>query len=238
MKNKIFITLGGKGGVGKTIFAVLLADYLAKHEIPFLAFDCDTENVGKAAAFSSAYPAAEKVNLRSVADCDQLITRAAKSEITIADLPANASGDFLEWWDAVSQPQTLNELNLEVIGIGSITPEPGTFASVAQWASRLQDSMRYVVSLNHRTQQRVALPREKMFPEFFSSQTGKQFREAFSPLEIEILGLYDGSMSQLARSGQLPSQAVANPSIPILDRTRINSWAVKVHQQLQGVISL
>jgi hypothetical protein len=77
-----------------------------------------------------------------------------------------------------------------------------------------------------------------MFPEYFQSQIGKSFREAFRPCEIEIPGLYDGSMSQLARSGQLPSQAVANPIIPILDRTRINSWAVKVHQQLQGVILL
>ena len=236
MKNQLYITLGGKGGVGKTVIAVLLADFLNKLEIPFLAYDCDTENAGKAAAFSTAYPQAERVNLRSIADCDRLITEAAQHEITIADLPANASGDFLEWWEAVSQPETLEALNLEVVGIGSITPEPGTFASVAQWASSLQDSMRYVISLNHRTQQRVALPREQSFPEYFSTTTGRRFREAFKPYEIEVAGLYDVSMSRLAKSGMLPSLAAADPDIPILDRTRIKAWAGQVHNQLRGAL--
>jgi len=232
MKNKIYITLGGKGGVGKTVCAVLLADYLVKHEIPFLAFDCDSENAGKAAAFSTAYSNAHRINLRSVADCDRLISTASENEITLADLPANASGDFLEWWEAVSQPDTLESLNLEVVGIGCITPEAGAFASVAQWANTLQDSMRYIIALNHRSQQRVPLPREQVFPEYFDTPTGKRFREAFSPYELEIPGLYDGSMSRLAKSGLLPSLAAADLSIPILDRTRIRVWAAKVHNQL------
>ena len=234
MKNRIYISLGGKGGVGKSVAVILFADFLVKNQIPFLAYDCDSENSGKASSFSTAYAEAAKVNLRSVADCDRLITEAAEYPITLVDLPANASADFHEWFEAVAKPETLEALNLEIIGLGCVTPEQGTFASVATWASKLQDSMRYIVVLNDRAQQKVALPREQLFPEYFNSSTGKQFREAFKPTEIQISGLYSGSMVQLAKSGLLPSLAVAHSAIPLLDRSRIHTWTSKVHEQLKG----
>lgn len=234
--NTAYMTTGGKGGVGKSLTAMLLADYLKRHGIPFLAFDCDTENMGKASAFSSHYPDAIKVNLRSTADCDMLLTRAAESEISIIDLPANASGDFMSWWESVATPETLEALDLKVTAIGTLTPEPGTFASVASWAEILQDGLDYIIALNHRTQQRVQIPKEQVFPEYFSSKVGDAFRSAFHPRTFEIPGLYEGSMGQLAKSGQLPSEAANNPAIPLLDRTRIKTWASKIHTQLAEIL--
>jgi len=236
-KNTLYLTLGGKGGVGKTILATLLADYLKSNSIPFVAFDCDLENAGKAAAFSTAYPEAQRANLRSVADCDKLLSVAAEAPITLVDLPANASGDFMQWWESVATPETLEALNLGIVGLGSITPEAGSFASVAQWANALQDSMSYIVGLNHRTMQRVAIPKEELFREYFQSKVGKQFRQLLQPKEIEIFGLYDGSMALLARSGMLPSQAVVSATIPILDRSRIKTWTKRVHDQLSAILT-
>ena len=236
MKNKIYLTLGGKGGVGKSIAISLIADYLVKNEIPFLAFDCDNENSGKAAAFSTGYKDAQQINLRSVRDCDRLLTAAAESEITLADLPANASGDFMGWWSSVATPETLEALNLEVIGIGAITPEAGSFASVSQWAEELQAKLKYITALNHRSQQRVEISKEELFPEYFNTPTGEAFRKLFGPQEFEIPGLYEGSMLALAKSGQLPSAAADNPAIPILDRSRIRTWKAKVHAQLLPVL--
>ena len=227
--------MGGKGGVGKTILATLFADYFTSNSIPFTAYDCDMENMGKAASFSNAYPAALKSNLRSVSDCDKLLSSAGESSITLIDLPANSSGDFMGWWESVATPETLDALNLQIVGLGSITPEAGSFASVAQWATTLQDSMKYVVGLNHRVLQRVAIPKEELFREYFHSKVGKQFRELLQPIEIEIPGLYEGSMALLARSGQLPTEASSSPGSPILDRARIKSWTRSVHDQLTQI---
>lgn len=234
--NTLNISLGAKGGVGKTLAVLSIADFLTANNVPFAAFDCDTENAGKAAAFSTAYPKAQSINLRSIKDCDKLLNAAAETELTIADLPANAGGDFLAWWDQVATPETLEALNLQIVGIGVITPEAGSFAAIAQWASCLGCRVKYIIGLNHRTQQRVEVSKEEAFPEYFGSKVGKEFRAAFAPQEFEIPGLYEGSMLALAKSGQLPSQAAENPIIPILDRSRIRTWTAKINAQLLPIL--
>lgn len=235
-KSKVYLTLGGKGGVGKSIVAILLADHFARARRPFGAYDCDDENRGKSAAFGHAYGEAIPVSLRSVEDCDSLLVTAAEWPVSVVDLPANASGEFFDWWEAAVTPETLQSLNLEVVGVGVITPEAGAVASVVQWAARLQESMTFLVALNQRGAIRVAKDRERLFAEYFGSNVGRRFREALTPLEIEVPHLYDGSMLALARSQLLPSLAAEDRSVPLMDRSRIKTWALSVHQQLEGVL--
>ena len=141
----------------------------------------------------------------------------------------------MAWFDSVVLPETLEALDLRLIGLGAITPEPGTFASVAEWAQRLQKRVSYVVSLNHRSLGRVAKDKESTFPEYFQSQTGEKFQKAFRPAEIEIPGLFDRSMSHLLKAGKLPSEIFALPEIPILDRTRIKTWSNQINVGWEGV---
>lgn len=229
MKNQLIISQGGKGGVGKTVALLTLADLLETKNVTFKAIDADMENVGKAAAFSS-YLDAESANLRSIADCDKLLTLAAENPVTLVDLPANSSGDLMPWLDGSITPEVLEELNLEIIALGAITPEAGSFASVVQWAGLLQDRASYIVALNHRFAARVPATKEVAFSEFYSSKIGKSFRESFDPKIIELPGLYEGSALLWARSGILPS-AFAASTAPILDRTRVRSWIKNIHAQ-------
>jgi hypothetical protein len=235
-KSKIYLTLGGKGGVGKTVCAALLADYFSRGERAFAAYDADEENRGKSAAFGSMLPMAVSVNLRSVEDCDNLLIGAAEWPVTVADLPANAGGDFFAWWEAVATPETLAALNLELFGVGVIAPEAGSVASVIEWAARLQETMKFIIALNHRGSQRVAREREKVFSEYFASGVGRRFRESLRPKEFEIPHLYAGSMLALARARTLPSFAADDRSVPLLDRSRIKSWAETVHYQLEEIL--
>lgn len=238
MKNLI-ITLGGKGGVGKTLALTILADFLTVQGREFVALDCDTENAGKASAFGSILPEAGRPNLRSVADCDRLLTTASDAEcaLTLADLPANASGDFLTWFEQVADEETLAALNVRIIGLGVITPEPATFASVAEWAAKLQRRATYVVVKNQRMAQRVERTSAEMFPEYHASDTGRKFRKVFSPQEVELPGLFEGSMAAFLRAGCLPSEIESKTSaIPILDRTRIRTWTKQVHAQWASVV--
>ena len=44
MKKRLILILNGKGGVGKSFFAVNFVQYLKDHEISHAAFDSDDEN--------------------------------------------------------------------------------------------------------------------------------------------------------------------------------------------------
>lgn len=228
-KKTLIFTLGGKGGVGKTLSLVTAADYLASKNIPFAAFDCDTENAGKDSAFSASIPTAGRPNLRSLKDCDKLLTAAAEGEfnVTLADLPANASGDFLEWWDQVITEETLEALNLRLVGIGVITPEPGTLASVGEWCRRMESKCEYVIAMNQRVDQRVQIEPDQLFTEYYSP-TGRAFAQLATPKEVVIPALTPSAMTHLLKAHQLPSEAAANPSIPLLDRARIRTWRENV----------
>lgn len=176
-------------------------------------------------------PTAVSVNLRSVEDCDSLLGGVAEWPVTVADLPANACGDFFAWWEAVVTPETLAALNLELFGVGVIAPEARSVASVIEWAARLQDSMKFIIALNHCGSQRVSRERKKVFVECFSSSVGRHFRETLRPSEVEIPPLYAGFMPALARARALPSFEAEDRSVPLLDRSRIKAWAGAVHHQ-------
>lgn len=230
MKKQLYITAGGKGGVGKTIALLTLADCLKAQDIPFGAIDADTENDGKDGAFGS-YLDAETVNLRSLEDCDRLIGLAAENEVTLCDLPANAGGDIMPWFESVISPEVLEALDLEITLIGSVSPDAGSFASVCEWAGKLQDRVKYILVLNRKTMQRTGRTLEQTFPEVYATKTGQQFLKGLKPAIVDIEGLFEVSMRLWAKSGQLPSAAAVSPEIPILDRARVKNWVSKIHPQ-------
>ncbi len=234
----LIITLGGKGGVGKTLALTTLADYLTSTGRAFVALDCDCENSGKASAFSSVVPEAGRPNLRNIADCDRLLTTASEAEsgLTLADFPANASGDFIDWFEQIADPETLSALDIRIVGIGVISPEAATFASVAEWAAKLQNRVSYVVVKNHRSAQRVPKSASELFPEYHATETGRKFRKSFSPHEVELRGLFEGSMTAFLRASQLPSEIDGQSKIPILDRTRIRTWIKRTHEEWAPVV--
>jgi hypothetical protein len=110
--------------------------------------------------------------------------------------------------------------------VGVITPEPASAASVYEWAQKLKTRVSYVIVLNRKKEERVIVPLEETFPEYFGP-TGQEFRPVFRPVEIEMPGLYDGSMIQWMKHPILPSQIQLNQKspIPILDWARINHWS-------------
>lgn len=224
--------MGGKGGVGKSMSLLTLADYLTNKSQTFKAIDADTENAGKAAAFGN-YVEAEPVNLRSTADCDMLLNIAAESPITLVDLPANSSGDIGPWLNSSISQEVLDELNLEIVALGAITPEAGTFASVIEWAQLFGKRASYVVALNHRFAARVPVSKENAFTELFKAPLGEKFLKSIQPGLIELPGLYEGSALLWARSGLLPS-AFTVSAAPVLDRTRVKTWIKGIHAQWEA----
>lgn len=238
-QKNLILGIGAKGGTGKTVTITGCADYFAAKGRKFIAVDCDQANRGKQTSFANVFPedSVSRLDLRDKQECENLIVAAAESEtgLVIADLPGSCSPDFLSWWQKVCSPENLSELNLRVIVVGVITPKSGTFAAVADWAAVMQGSVSYVIALNRFSDSRLSVPIEKLMPEYFASATGKQFREVFKPVEIEIPALEDPAMTALLLSGALPSVASTSPSIFVMKRSLIRTWTAELHEQFAKV---
>lgn len=232
----MYITHGGRGGSAKTTSMIALADTLVKMGKDFAAVDCDTENNGKSSSFGS-YLKAELLDLRSTEECDRLLDIASQNSITLVDLPANAGGDILPWVETAFEPSVLEAYDVDVTFLLSITPESGAFASAMQWVDSLQDLVDYIVVLNRKVATRTRLPSERVFPEYFGTATGREFRKVFAPREVEIEGLVAGSMSAWAKKPALPSAIESDPNFPVLDRARINAWIKKIRPQFERALA-
>lgn len=233
-KNRLIITLGGKGGVGKTSALISLADYLTISDRPFIALDADGENRNKTTAFSHAVPQAEPVKLHKLESMDRLLQVAAENGMVLVDLPANASREFIVWFDSVVTEDILDELNLEIFGIGSITCKPGTFASVAEWAAKLQHRFTYTVVLN-RAEAAADDTNEEAFSEFFGSRAGQSFQEIFTPPIVEMPFLGTGAIQLMAVAGGLPTAVSYSSHGIFTDRVRLRGWVQNMHRQWQEV---
>ena len=236
MKKKCYFVMGAKGGVGKTIIELLLANYFSSRGINFVAFDADGENRGKSSSFAHAYPHAKDVNLKDVEALDSLLREASENDITLVDLPANASADFIGWFSQIASPETLDYLNLELIAIGVITPEQGTLSSVIEWAQKLQDSCSYWVVLNERVANPAGKAKEALFLEYYGTEIGRQFKQVAKPTEVHIPFLYPGTAAQLARAAMLPHEALEGKKIDFLNGCRLRDWVKKVEVQLEEAI--
>ena len=232
MKKTLIMTMGGRGGVGKTIALVSIADYLKSKGHKIATVDCDTENADKVSAFAHWFDGkTERLNLRNPKDCDRLLVDASSApcDYVLTDLPANAGGDLAEWWQDAVTSETLEELELSILAVGVITQQEGSAHSVMEWVDALGQHVGYLVALNRLVAERVPAPAMEAFADW----------HAIAPKDIaiptfEIPHLYDEDMGTLTRLGMLPGKAIQGTNLFILPRTRVKRWRDKIHRSLDS----
>ena len=233
MKTHLILNMGGRGGVGKTVALLAIADYLQSRGFKFHTADCDTENAGKFSSFSHWFDGKTLLlNLRNTADCDKLLSGSASSgaPFVLADLPSNASGDIASWWQEVVTPETLQELNLSATALGVVTPQPGSAESVLEWIDTLGSNIQYLVALNRLLFERVPGSAADVFADWFSLDTKGLPLHTF-----EIPHLHRPAMDALIKAAKLPSRAIKGTEIYVLMRSRIRAWVDRIHAQLDAL---
>ena len=231
-KNILVIPIGAKGGTGKTLALLTLANFLVEHNRPFIALDCDQENRGTSNSFARFLGGAVGTpDLRDYSAIDHLFTAAAECAegLTLADLPANSGGDVLTWFLEVCTPENLEELGLRVVVLGMVTPETGTVGAILKWAEVMQNRVEYVTVFNHRVSGRTQQPVRQSMREYFETTDGSNFRETFKPVEIELPALAPTAVNALIKSGVLPSAGLEK--MAVFERSRIRAWAARINQE-------
>src|ERR1041385_8170378 len=70
---RVILTMGGKGGVGKTSFVLSLAEWFVSKEVAFKLLDLDTENKARGSLAHYFGRAAKKVDIHTAAGLDSFI---------------------------------------------------------------------------------------------------------------------------------------------------------------------
>src|SRR5580704_8065051 len=148
---RVILSMGGKGGVGKTSVMTGLAEWFGENQIPVTMLDLDTENkaIGSLAHF---FPGrVPKINIHTPAGLDAFVDNLAEdSPVILADMGAGAGHVTHDWFDKM-YPDVC-EAGVAFTAIGVVTSDPASVESVLNWVAALRDRVDYVIVMNHLTE--------------------------------------------------------------------------------------
>jgi MinD-like ATPase involved in chromosome partitioning or flagellar assembly len=175
---RVILSMGGKGGVGKTSFMLVLAEWFDSHQIPVTLLDLDTENKARGSLKHYFDGRVSKMNIHTPAGLDSFVDYLeSDASVLLADMGASSGQVTYDWFDSMFE--NVREAGIAFTAIGIVTPDPASVESVLSWAAKLQDRVDYVVVENATTHQAD-------FSYWRDSQQAGQFRTAFNPVALRM----------------------------------------------------
>lgn len=232
VKNKrVVFTLGGKGGVGKSWVALLLADWYASRKQNFHAVDLDNENN----TLSRFYPDAEFLELSKEKELDAMLNGIVEGDraLTLVDMRAASTDRIQPWLRGVDFEELAKEHGVKFTGVGVVDASEDSVANFGYWTGDvLKDAkgMRYIVAQN---QARGELSYGK-------SAHRKKYRETLDLEEIEIPKLEEWVHAELEARGKSVGAALAvedekSPFTVFMTRTRLKRYQGAVFAEFEKV---
>lgn len=211
------VTMGGKGGTGKTTFLTILIEWFRYHLIPVVLRDLDVENQSKG-GLKYYYDEAEKVNVHTRDGLNVFFDVGDFNEsVVIADMGAGQGEAAVRWFaDASEQAQ---ELGIGFVLVGVINDDPASVISVLQWADKLQHKARYWIVLNEMHEVNAK------FDYWHKSEAAQRFCEIFDPIITKLSSRSPVLQGLLADHG-LSLRAVADKESNITELRKARSIAL------------
>jgi len=221
---------GEKGGVGKSVFARVLAQWFIDHTVPFAAIDADLSH-GALLRYYGDYTQA--IDLGSVENADQIMDRALGSDRRVlVDLPAQSARSLLNWLEEADVIAFAREMG---IGISLWQVTDGGFASLSEIEralARLKGEVRHYVVRNH--------GRSKDFSQWEESKA-KALLDEFGGKVLDLPELESGAMYKVDRFGASFWAAIhrgdGEHALKPLERQRVKLWLDRCHAEVDRVAS-
>lgn len=177
-EKRVILSMGGKGGVGKTSVMSGLAEWFAANDIPVKLLDLDTENKARGSLTHFFGGSVPKVNIHTPAGLDSFVDQLADGPpVILADMGAGAGQITCDWFEAMYPD--VSDARIAFTAIGVVTSDPASVESVLAWASWLQNRVEYLVVENSITE-------HADFTYWRQSEQALQFQGVFQPAVIHM----------------------------------------------------
>ena len=177
-EKRIILSMGGKGGVGKTSVMTGLAEWFEENEIPMNLLDLDSENKSRGSLAHFFGARAPKININTPAGLDAFVDHLADgAPVMLADMGAG-SGQITHDWFERMYPDVA-DAGIVFTAIGVVTADPASVESVLAWAARLQKRVAYLIVEN-------SVAEHTDFKYWHESEQAQQFQKMFEPAVIHI----------------------------------------------------
>src|SRR5215472_7002630 len=128
-EKRVILSMGGKGGVGKTGVMVALAEWFHENDIPVKLLDLDTENKARGSLTHFFGGNVPKVNIHTPAGLDAFVDHLSEGPLVIlADMGAGSGQVTYDWFDKMYPD--VAEAHIAFTAVGVVTSDPASVESV------------------------------------------------------------------------------------------------------------
>lgn len=198
----------GKGGIGKTAFAVNIIPWLKRRKVKFQLYDFDWENTDKSGLKNFCHEA-RKLDIHSPRTLDEFFEAGddPDTDIILADLPAGSGEEVFRWFDEVYPDASALGMTFTLVAV--TTNEAGSVQSTLKWAAHLQKRVRYLVALNELAE------KGSQFEYWNAEPKTKEFTDLLSPGFVTMqsipLDLESELRNQMVTLDQVLNRKVKHP---------------------------
>lgn len=218
---------GEKGGVGKSLVARVLAQYLIDHGKPFLGFDSDRSH-GALLRFYADY--ASPIVIDQYESLDQVMESAADQpdRQIVVDLAAQTHLPLVNWMEDSGALELATELGIDVRYWHVMDSGKDSVDLLKKLFDRFDDQLEYVLVLNQLRGEDFGI---------FEKSGQKERAQGLAAQQIRFPRLHEASMTRIdARSTSF--WAAANNTdkdvtgLGMLERQRVRIWLAKAYSEL------
>jgi hypothetical protein len=221
-QKRLDLILNGKGGVGKSFFAVNLVQYLKDHSVEHVAIDTDNEN----STLKRFHPDAIFVDLSKPTAIDGLFSELDSHSLVIVDCRAASTDIFLDYFAELNVFDVLREMNASLTLISPVNHEPDSVKQIQILTERLGAEADYVIVKNH------------SFSEEFAIYDRSKTRSRLLGLggrEMEMPKLQNWLVVGLNQAGCTITPGLRHSQFSVMDRQRLKNWQRKFYGQIESV---
>ena len=227
MIKRLDLIFNGKGGVGKSFFAVNFVQYLKDKGIPFIACDCDNENSTLKRFHGDVV---QFLDLSHPRGLDAMIHALDKANLVVVDCRAASTDIFFNYFDEIDLPSTLKDLSAALTLIMPINQETDSLDQLNRATDKLKNGCSYVVLRN--------TVHSEQFPLFENTVIRKRLLKELGAKEITMSKMQPWLVEELSHKNLTITAAVANSQMHLLDRQRLQTWQRKFYSQIESVADL
>jgi len=223
---RLDLILNGKGGVGKSFFAVNFIQFLKDKGIAHVAIDSDNEN----STLKRFHPDTRFLDLEKRRELDGIFGALEKANLVVMDCRAASTDLFIDYFDEIDLPAVLSVLDTALTLVMPVNHESDSVDQVQRLADQFGRKCNYVVIRNAAHSDSFAL--------FESSEVRAQLKDKFGGREIGMSRLQDWLVEALNAENLTITAATKHPAFSLLDRQRLQTWQRKLYAEIESVSDL
>ena len=226
MKKQINLILNGKGGVGKSFFAINLVQYLKDKAIPFVACDSDNEN----STLKRFHPDAGFINLAQSRSLDDMFRALERADLVIVDCRAASTDVFLRYFAAIDIATVLRALDARLTLLMPVNHEADSLDQVQRVVEAMADHARFVIIRNQ--------VHAESFSLYDKSAVRVRLLKQLDAKEITMPRMEEWLVEGLNRVNLTITAAAKHESFYLLDRQRLVTWQRRLYEQIESAADL